>query len=371
MQSAFVFEIGCALCVHVSVIVAATFALQRRLDDARGGCRLWTACFLSILAVIAADLSLPHRRLISFNTNLSPEMLISIMTWQGRLVWLLTLVWATGVAVSLVRRSLECIQLLRFLGHHCVLLDAESMLDRAGIHRATIRRQLAHLEIRSSSQISGPFCWQLHRPTIVLPQFLIDEDETMLRHVLIHEIEHLRTKHPMQHFLQGVCSTIFWFHPAVWMAARGADLTREFLCDEVAAIAGGKFSAYLRTLVKLAERCTVEGDANSPQGTLGFGNQNSALVRRSDRLVKLAKQTKSSTLRQPIMAMGALVVLSATIQQIWIPTNVFASNRSTWSPWPVWSAQVLHNGFDIHVRDFEQFDQRTQVHELLLQEDKD
>lgn len=371
MQPAFVFEIDCALCVQVSVIVAVTFALQRWLADARGGCRLWTACFLSILAVIAADLLLPHRRLLSLGTNMSRETLVSIILWQGRFVWLLIMFWAIGVAISLGRRSVELIQLMRFLGQSCERVDSESLLNRVGIKNAAIHGHLANLEIRSSSHVHGPFCWQLHRPMIVLPQFLIDEDETALRHVLVHEIEHLRTKHPMQHFLQGVCSTIFWFHPAVWMAARSADLTREFLCDEVAAIAGGRFSSYLRTLVRLAERCATDCDANSPTGTLAFGNQRSALVRRSDRLVKLAKQTKTSTRYQPIMAIAALIVLSATMQQIWIPTNAFASNRSRWSPWPSWTAKVLHNGFDIRVRDFEQFDQRTQLHELLFQKNDD
>ncbi|EMI22354.1 peptidase M56 BlaR1, partial [Rhodopirellula maiorica SM1] len=72
----------------------------------------------------------------------------------------------------------------------------------------------------------------------------------------------------MQHFLQGVCSTLFWFHPLVGPAARGAELTREYLCDEVAAKAIGKFGAYLRTLAEVAERCGSVSCTNVPKGTL-------------------------------------------------------------------------------------------------------
>lgn len=104
---------------------------------------------------------------------------------------------------------------------------------------------------------------------------------------------------------------------------------------------------------------------------LAFGNRKSALVRRSDRLVKLALRTDSKTLRHPTLAIGALIVLTILIQQIWLPTNAMASSRSDWSPWPTWTAKALHHSFDISVRDFEQFDERSQIHELLEDDSDD
>jgi len=165
-----------------------------------------------------------------------------------------------------------------------------------------------------------------------------------------------------------VCSTLFWFHPLVWSAARGAELTREYLCDEVAAKTAGKFGAYLRTLAKVAERCGSVSCTEVPKGTLAFGNQESALVRRSKRLVELAEGRMKSPRWRPAFAVAGLLLGTALIQQVWLPTNAMASQRSEWSPWPKWSAGVLHQ-FNVPVRDFEQFEDRVQMHELLYEDD--
>jgi hypothetical protein len=45
-----------------------------------------------------------------------------------------------------------------------------------------------------------------------------------------------------------------------------------------------------------------------------------------------------------------------------------ASQRSGWSPWPRWTAAALHQ-INVDVRDFERFEERVQLHELLQPDD--
>lgn len=367
MDARFAFEVGSTLCLQITVVIALTFALQRWVVDARWGCRLWSTCFVCVIGLVAAAFLLPHRRLFNFPGEMTRETTLSIVVWQSRIVIALAVVWATGVAWSILNRCLHCVYLLRFLKYGCDELDTANLIEQVGI--ADDDHQ--ELSILTSQKIQGPFCWQLHRPVIVLPTFLFDgseSDDTTLRHVLLHELEHLRTQHPMQHFLQGVCSTILWFHPFVWSAARGAELTREYLCDEVAARTIGKFSAYLRTLAKVAERCGSVSCTTVPKGTLAFGNRPSALIHRSNRLVQLAEGEQSARRWRPIVAIATLLFCAVLIQQVWIPTNVMASHRSDWSPWPTWTANALHQ-VDVQVRDFELFEDRVQMHELLYDED--
>ena len=372
MDPRFAFEVGCTLCVQITVVIAATFAFQRWIVDARSGCRLWTTCFVCLIGLVAAAFLLPHRRLFDFPDALlgdvSRQGMLELVTWQARITIALGAVWGLGMGVSLLRRALLCVGLLRFLKHDCDQVDADALLKRVNIDH----QDQGDLSILASDRIQGPFCWQLHRPVIVLPTFLLKgedgDDDATLRHVLLHEIEHLRTQHPMQHFLQGVCSTIFWFHPLVWMAGRGAELTREFLCDEVAAKTVGKFGAYLKTLAKVAERCGSVSCTEVPKGTLAFGNQESALIRRSNRLVELAQSQTTPSRWRPVVAMFALLLCAALVQQVWLPTNAMASQRSDWSPWPTWTAEALHE-VGIQVRDFELFEDRVQMHELLYEED--
>ncbi|TWU04587.1 M56 family metallopeptidase [Stieleria varia] len=367
MDARLAFEVASTLCLHVTVVIAVAFMLQHWINDARWGCRLWTTCFISVIGLVAGALLLPHRRLFHFPIDMSRESLLSVAVWQSRIIAALAIIWVTGVAVSILRRCSLCVHLLRFLKLECYPLETASLLSQVGISAA----DYPTLSILTSKRIQGPFCWQLHRPLIVLPEFLVEDrnnDNTMLQHVLLHELEHLRTQHPIQHFLQGICSTLLWFHPLVWSAARDAGLTREYLCDEVAAKTAGKFGAYLRTLADVAERCGTVSCTEVSKSTLAFGNQPSALIRRSNRLVQLAEGDPPASGLRSIVAVSVLVLCAIAIQQVWLPTNAMASQRSRWSPWPTWTANALHQ-FDVNVRDFESFEDRVQMHELLYQDD--
>jgi len=363
MNLRFAFEVGCALCLQITVVISLTLLFQRWISSARMQCRLWSICFVSVIGLVAAALLLPHRRFFDFPGDFSRETTYNVVVWQTRITIILFGVWATGATWSVLRRGMLCVGLMRFLKTQCEPVDATELLRRANVAPLSDES----FSILTSDKIQGPFCWQLHRPMIVLPTFLLVDDETMLRHVLLHELEHLRTQHPMQHFLQGVCSTLFWFHPMASLAARRAELTREYLCDEVAAKTAGKFGAYLRSLAKIAECCGSVSCTEVPKGTLAFGNQPSALVRRSNRLVALAEGEKPQSRWRPVTAMAGLLLCAVMIQQLWLPTNAMASHRSRWSPWPSWTANALHQ-VNVHVRDFESFENGVHMHELMFED---
>lgn len=370
MNASLAFEVVVGVILQVSLLVLATVWLQRYVRDSRGLCRLWTICFIAILLLIAVAFLLPHRRMLFLPPSLSAPVLLEIVAWQAWLIQGLAVVWLVGIAVSLLKRALQCWLLVRFLNRQCVPATESQLAGLPGDWDAATGRlsdtagRLRPVTILVSAEINGPFCWQLHRPVIVLPQYLLDGDAMHCRHVLLHEWEHLRTNHPMQHFLQGICSTLLWFHPAVWVAARDAELAREFLCDEAAARRGGRFSDYLRTLVTIAERCTRAPYFATTGGALAFGNRKSALVRRGERLLELAGQPVDDHRGQPSWAIAGLVLVAIVVSQVWLPTNAIATQRSQWSPWPTWTATTLHD-FGVTVRDFETFDERTQMHELL------
>lgn len=105
MDAKFAFEVGTTLCLQITVLIAATFGLQRWIRDARSGCRLWTASFVCIIALVTAALLLPHRRLFDCPVELSRESLLSIVVWQGRIAIALAIAWGTSIVVSLLRRA--------------------------------------------------------------------------------------------------------------------------------------------------------------------------------------------------------------------------------------------------------------------------
>lgn len=348
-------EMVVSLCAQITLVIFMTVVIERWLGSAKLACRLWTSSFVATLGLIAAALLLPHVRWLAVPASLPDATIWSIVTWQTRVIRGAIVVWACVFVFILVRWCIRCSRLLRFLASRCRPMTSEEIATlpvAAGEVPMNVRWLV-------SEDVQGPFCWQLHQPTIVLPLYALSEDRTTLRHLLIHELEHLRTSHPLQHFLQGLCGSLLWFHPAAWWARRHAELVREYVCDEAAATTGGTVAAYLRTLANVAER-----SIHSPACTLGFGRCKSALVRRSLRLVALAEQPSEQSPTRSVVAVLALGITVIAASQLWLPVNPLASSRSRMSPWPHWTADVLHD-FGIHVRDFERFDQRQGLHELI------
>jgi beta-lactamase regulating signal transducer with metallopeptidase domain len=213
----------------------------------------------------------------------------------------------------------------------------------------------------------GPCCWQLHRPTILLPAFILEGSADDLRHVLAHELEHLRTNHPLHLFLQQLVEVICWFHPAIWKAVSRASLAREFACDDAAVREGQTTAAYLRALLRIAER-----QCNPSRFSLsaGFSHSKSEILARAKRLANCSSDFDVRRSPRRMGAVSIVLVLGATllvVSQIWIPSDAMSSSRSKWSPWPTWTAKVGHL-VGLHLRDYEQFDRRVQPYELIYDE---
>jgi hypothetical protein len=214
-----------------------------------------------------------------------------------------------------------------------------------------------------SDEIDGPFCWQLHEPTVVLPRFLLEGSQEDRQNVFRHELEHLRTNHPLQLFFQNVTQVVCWFHPAVWRAGARASLLREFTCDEAAAASGSNTAGYLRTLLRIAERHEKQHNKSA----MSFVRQPSEIVLRARRLVKLANgsQLPAHRMLGKKTAMCALLLLTLLAYLVSIPCDSLASSRAFWSPWPTWTAQSVHC-FGITLRDYERYDPRSQVFEIAI-----
>ncbi len=360
MNASQLFEAFASLPLQVLVVVIAVVLLNRFVDQAASSCRLWTIGFLSILGLIASGFLFPHLRLVQFGGGLSESAARTIFAAQVWAIKIAAVIWLVGLVSVLIRRLGRILVLSQFFSQRCrVMTDEEIAMLPLG-DQDELPENLRWLV---SFEKHGPFCWQLQRPTIVLPSGLLREDDGVIRHVLLHELEHLRTNHPLQHFLQGTCNALLWFHPAIWWAARNAELTREFHCDEVAANAGNEIASYLNTLAKIAEQ-----NSGAPTCTLAFGRRKSAIIRRSERLLAQIESTRvqcsSRDQRRTPLAIGCLFLVVLVVSQLWLPVNVLASSRTCLSPWPTWTAEILHD-FGISVRDFERFDARHDLNEIL------
>ena len=353
------FELLVSCTIQAVVVIAAAGMLERRTSDATTKTRIWAACFVSLVGLAVSGLVMPHWRWGNMWRALAgPDLVMATRVEQaaGRL---LAISWGVGAAVLVMRWTWQSWQLRQFL-RAC---PPVSRKQRQRLKSATptalmhVRRQ--RVEFRVGPQQIGPFCYQLHRPIVCLPLSLLEGDPGELQHVLLHELTHLQTQHPLQLFTQRLAQATLWFLPAVWSAGRRASLAREFVCDDAASPNGVSAARYLRVLLQFVPcRSELQGAA------LAGARSASDLKIRARRLAA----GRGGPIAQPPMLAPILVVTAAIIaSQVWLPTNPLASAHAGFSPWPRWTAAALH-ALDVPVRDFDDSDAQLQLHNLIEDE---
>jgi len=354
-------EVLVSYSLQVVTVIAAGSLLERAVARSSDRCTIWNICFFSVLILGCGALLLPRLHLIQPWSRVEPRTLLTVSAAQAVIGRCLLAVWCIGASVSLIRWMVRG-RLVRGILRRCECLPSTDVQRLLGPTNSA-DDCLDQLAVLISDETEGPFCWQLHQPTVVLPRFLLEGGTDDLRHVLLHEIEHLKTNHPIHLFWQQLAQVVCWFHPAVWNAGSRATLMREFMCDEAAASEGADVAGYLRTLLHIAERCEQKRNPSA----IGFGRTSSEIVLRARRLVKLANGAGQPSQRGWLGRKGVSFILTGVTVLaffLWIPTDPLASSRSVWSPWPKWTAESLHC-FGCNLRDYEQYDRRTQLYEIM------
>ena len=103
--------------------------------------------------------------------------------------------------------------------------------------------------------LSSPCLAGVFRPRVYITQ-KSTESETTLRHVLTHELCHLRHGDCWWALLRVLCLTLWWWNPLVWLAAALSRRDGELACDEaaVAELGEGERIPYGETLLALVAR---------------------------------------------------------------------------------------------------------------------
>ncbi|HEY1807753.1 MAG TPA: M56 family metallopeptidase [Acidobacteriaceae bacterium] len=112
-----------------------------------------------------------------------------------------------------------------------------------------------------SDQGRVPAAMGFRHPVVVLPAWsLRDLPVDQLRHILIHELAHIRRHDDWTNLVQKIARAVFFFHPAVWWIDARLSLEREMACDEAVLAATGNPHAYAGCLIDLLERgCARRG----------------------------------------------------------------------------------------------------------------
>jgi hypothetical protein len=142
-----------------------------------------------------------------------------------------------------------------------------------------LRREI---RVRTTGTISSPFVCDLLRPTIMLPQTLVQSlTKAELRAVLNHEMAHIRQNDLAWCVAWQWLRAIYWFHPFVWRVPAVHNLACEQEADRVASAQMLERDSYGQLLARLAlkvlalpaveTRLTVNGSSQIAKRLIWLG----------------------------------------------------------------------------------------------------
>ncbi len=233
-----------ALLVGAGWVVAA--ALARGPASARHD--LWLLVALGAVLLPVIELSLPALYLGI------PKTWEALENTPARWLQLALGVWAVGVLVWAVR-FVPGFWALRSVARHGERWSTPET-TRALADAARLAGVTRPVTLLRSDAVDVPVTWGVGRPFVALPIAAATWTEERLRLVLVHELVHVRRQDVVVEGFLWLAGALYWFHPAVRLAARRLRLERERACDEAVLATGARASVYCEHLVEILRAAT-------------------------------------------------------------------------------------------------------------------
>ena len=241
-----------------SAILALAFAATALLRHRPAAVRhaVWAIAVAAQLLLPLADLT-PRAPMVAVPPILSPVTPLPMPVFRRAVTegpaepvpLRLDLVWPAVSAVLLLRLLFGILRIAR-LQQHARPLNAAAETVR-------IPRRVS---LRITDELAMPLTWGWLRPAILLPAASVSWPATLRRHVLLHELAHVRRRDALTQFAAQLALALFWFNPLLWLAVRRMREEAEHACDDHVLRAGERPSVYAGTLVQLVSLQT-EGSA--------------------------------------------------------------------------------------------------------------
>ena len=200
---------------------------------------LWGLAF-----TLAATLPLMH---LPAGTLIRPHVTSAVMHLGAEWGFAIAAFWLTLMLVRGTRLLMHAVYLRR------VWKGAEPAPAEPAIH-ALLQSGPRAAELCTSEDVDSPSVIGFFSPRLLIPAWLFAElAPSELRHIVLHECEHLRRYDDWINLLQQIGLVLFPLNPALFWLNRRLGLERELACDaSVVASTEAPFD-YARCLTRLAE----------------------------------------------------------------------------------------------------------------------
>jgi beta-lactamase regulating signal transducer with metallopeptidase domain len=297
---------GMAYSLIEGTILALLIYLVLRLVPRKNSGTRFAVWFSTLLAVaILPFLTLPSLRagaVVSATGSASRHGLFTLpASWAA---WAF-LVWAVIALAGLLSVAVGFWQVLR-LRKSCVPIDPK-ILDPEVQEIVERFQQSRPVLIGTSSKLDVPTAVGFRNPAVLLPSWLVDEvSATELKHVLLHELAHLRRRDDWTNLVQKLVKALMFFHPLVWWIERRLSLEREIACDDAVLVQTDSPRIYAQCLARVAEKSFLRRQIALAQAAVSRMHQLSARVAQ---ILDLERPRTTQLWKPAIPLVGAFALL--------------------------------------------------------------
>jgi beta-lactamase regulating signal transducer with metallopeptidase domain len=171
----------------------------------------------------------------------------------------LTIIWLAGVVLFGARFIWKNFRFARALARDASA--PEPALNALFYECAQSIQVRAGVPFLATDIIDSPAIFGVFRKRLILPRSLCRElNHSELRHVILHEMAHLKRRDPELNWLIGILQIVHWFNPVLWLAFARLRADRELAADDLALGAAGHSDrvSYGETIVKILESLSTK-----------------------------------------------------------------------------------------------------------------
>jgi beta-lactamase regulating signal transducer with metallopeptidase domain len=273
------------------------------------------------IATTARDVGLRAETLLSSSlVQLEPAS----PTWREVVAWV-WLLGATGYGLFVLVQHGRLAGALR---HAKPVADPRflSLLEE-GRSMLGVRKHVTTVE---TSLISTPAIFGFLQPRLLIPASLMSSwDERELRHVILHELVHVRRRDVLLNWVLVFVQALHWFNPAVWFALRRLRAEREVLCDAVVLshLHPTEHRGYGATLIKLVHAISQPVRLPSLAPILNTPNE---IERRMTMITQFKPSTRRAAFASAVLllALAGLTFTRAADKEMTKPAAPVAAEAS-------------------------------------------
>jgi beta-lactamase regulating signal transducer with metallopeptidase domain len=178
-------------------------------------------------------------------------------------------------------------------------------------------------QVRESEEVSSPMIVGVVAPVLLLPEgfFQLTEDE--VRAALCHELAHIQRRDYLMNLLCQVAALPVTWHPVVNQVQQSIRVTREMVCDAMAAQEMKSHIGYARCLLALAH--SMMGGTGAAQQGMGLFSKNTL----EKRVMLLMETTKMTVQARIARATGgaAVMIAAGTLAAVFHVTPTMAEQK--------------------------------------------